>query len=247
MVSIGEFHMAKSPHSSQRPSPNLEGPTLGTLDDPCWPPPKSFVGAWKSGNIFVWVKNPHAIAGIYGCSSRSSPQNAILIGFHTSPYDILWYRYILQVILGVPRPNQRQRICVPVNADAQTIPEGLGELLILAVFGLGRRRHLALAECSIYIYIYIYICIYANLCMCTRQSINMYDIVLYVYICYMWSCIYIYICYPPWYPPWAACMRAERALTWICWRHLPADDGSGRTWESDYWSRWLKQIGVKFT
>jgi len=107
MVSIGEFHMAKSPHSSQRPSPNLENhPTLGTLDDPCWPPPKPSVGAWKTGGvahgkaaIFLYESKTHAIAGIYGCSSRSSPQKCYTNRFSYIP---IWYIVISLHITGYP-------------------------------------------------------------------------------------------------------------------------------------------------
>jgi hypothetical protein len=118
--------------------------------------------------------------------------------------DIATYH---RLSLEGPAQINGQRICVPVNADAQMIPEGLGELLILAVFGLGRRRHLALAECSIYIcifmhvhiiyfYMFIYmlyviVYIYISLCVCTYTEISI--LLLYIY----YSCIYIYIriCY----------------------------------------------------
>jgi hypothetical protein len=118
--------------------------------------------------------------------------------------DIATYH---RLSLEGPAQINGQRICVPVNADAQMIPEGLGELLILAVFGLGRRRHLALAECSIYICIFmhvhiiyfymfiymLYVIVYIYICVCALKQKYRYYYYIYIIVVYIY--IYIRICY----------------------------------------------------
>ena len=159
MVSIGEFHMAKSPHSSQRPSPNLEGPTLGTLDDPCWPPPKSFVGAWKSGNIFVWVKNPCHSWDLWMFIPFIPPKCYT----NRFSYIPIWYIVISLHIAGYPwsaPPKSTSEDLCPSERRCANDPGGPRRASHPGRFWAGKAETPGFSR-MFHIYIYAYMQIYA--------------------------------------------------------------------------------------